>query len=126
MLKLLRYLVLVLVALALVTFALANRAPVPLHLLPPDLAAFLGVDWTLTLPVWMVALLGIVAGLILGFVIEWLREHRHRAAASSNRRAVKRLERELAVMRDSSGLPEDEVLALVRPGAGAGAGTKAR
>lgn len=119
MLKLLRYVVLLLIAMALVTFALANRASVPLHLLPPDLAALVGADWTLTLPVWMVALLGILAGLVLGFVIEWLREHRHRAAASSGRREVKRLERELAVMKDSSGLPEDEVLALMRPGAGA-------
>jgi len=113
MMKYLRYLFLALVALCLVTLALANRTGVPVRLLPDDLAALTGIGWAATVPVWLVFVGGLLGGLILGFVWEWLREHRHRAAARTGKREVQRLERELSVMRDSSGLPQDDVLALI-------------
>lgn len=111
--KTLRYLFLALVALALVTFALANRVGVPVRVLPEDLAILTGIGWGLTLPVWLVFVAGLLAGLVLGFIWEWLREHRHRAAARTGQRQVQKLERELAVMKDSTGLPTDDVLALI-------------
>ncbi len=113
MIKTLRTLFLAVVALCLVTFALANRQSVPVQLLPGDLAALLGLDLGLTMPVWLVFLGGLLAGLVLGFIWEWLREYRHRAAARTGARQVARLERELAVMKDSSGLPQDDILALI-------------
>lgn len=113
MMRYLRYVLLALVALCLVTLALANRTSVAVRLLPDDLAALTGISWGLSLPVWLVFVAGLLAGLILGFVWEWLREHRHRAAARSGKREVQRLERELSVMRDASGLPQDDVLALI-------------
>ena len=115
MIKTLRYLFLALVALCLVIFALANRTGVPVRLLPDDLAAFAGIDWGLSVPVWLVFFTGLLAGLVLGFIWEWLREHRHRAAARTGRKQVAQLERELAVMKDSTGLPQDDVLALIDP-----------
>jgi uncharacterized integral membrane protein len=113
MVKYLRYLLLAVVAICLVTFALANRTLVPVHVLPTDLAMLVGVDMGLTVPVWMVLLAGLVIGLVLGFVWEWLREHRHRAAARTGKKQVQRLERELAVMKDASSVPQDDVLALL-------------
>lgn len=113
MMKTLRYLLMALVALCLITFALANRAGVEVRLLPDDLAALTRVNLGLTVPVWLVFIAGLLAGLVLGFVWEWLREHRHRAAARTGKRQVQRLERELAVMKDSTGLPQDDVLALI-------------
>lgn len=113
MIKTLRIVFLAVVAILLVTFALANRTVVGVQLLPPDLGALIGFDWSVTLPVWLIFLAGLLAGLVLGFVWEWLREHRQRAEASRGRREVKRLERELAVMKDSTGLPQDDVLALI-------------
>jgi lipopolysaccharide assembly protein A len=112
--KYLRYLMLALVALVLVTLALANRVAVPVRLLPDDLAALTGLAGSVDVPVWLVLFAGLLIGLVLGFVWEWLRERQHRKAASSGRKAVARLERELAVMKDSTGLPEDDVLALIQ------------
>ncbi len=118
MLRYLRYLFLGLVAVALVTVALANRAPVVLRLLPEDMAALTGVSWAVELPLFAAVFLGVVAGLLIGFVWEWLREARHRAAASARGREADRLARELAMMRDAKGEVDDDVLAILdrRPG----------
>lgn len=114
MIRYFRYLVLVLLAVALVTVALANRSPVSVQALPEDLAAFVGLQWTLQLPLFVVIFGGIAAGVLLGFVWEWLREHKHRAAASTKGREVSRLERELAVLKDSASVPhKDDILALL-------------
>ena len=114
MIRLLRSLVLVLVALVLVVLALANRNIVELHLLPAAVGDFIGQDWTLRLPLFLVIFGGIVAGVLIGFVWEWFREHGHRATAAQKAREVVRLERELAVLKDSTSTPpQDEVLALL-------------
>ena len=113
MIRYLRYLFLGTLAVALLTVALANRAPVVVKALPPDLAALLGFDWQLELPLFLVIFGGIVAGLLIGFVWEWLREHKHRAVASTKTREVSRLERELATMRDATSVPQDDIVALL-------------
>jgi hypothetical protein len=113
MMKYLRYLLLALVAASLVTFALANRVPAPVRLLPDDLAALTGLAVQVAVPVWVILYAGLLAGLVLGFVWEWLREYSLRAAARSTRREVTRLEREMAVMKDSASMPRDEVLAML-------------
>lgn len=113
MIRSLRYLFLAALGLVLLTVALANRAPVTVRALPEDLAAFSGLHWQMELPLFAVIFGGIVAGLMIGFVWEWFREHKHRAAASQKAREVSRLERELAVMKDSQSVPKDEVLALL-------------
>ena len=114
MIRYLRYLFLGCLAVALLTVALANRDAVLLRALPPDLAALLRVDWQIELPLFLVIFGGIVAGLLLGFVWEWFREMKHRAAASTKGREVSRLEREIAVLKDSTSTPpKDEILALL-------------
>jgi lipopolysaccharide assembly protein A len=113
MIKTLRYVFLALVALCLVTLAVANRDAVAVRLLPPDLAALAGLHWGLIVPVWLVFFGGVVAGLVLGFVWEWFREHRHRAEASAGKRKVRKLESELAAVKQDTGTQDDEVLALI-------------
>ena len=113
MLRYLRFVSLALLAICLLTVALANRAPVTVQLLPPDLAAALGTAWQMQLPLFLVIFGGIVLGLLIGFVWEWFREMKHRSTASSKTREVTRLERELAAMRDATSLPKDDVLALL-------------
>jgi uncharacterized integral membrane protein len=95
------------------TVALANRAPVTLKALPEDLAAFTGFAWQIELPLFMVIFGGIIAGLLIGFVWEWFREMKHRSTASRKTREVARLERELAVMKDSQSVPKDDILAIL-------------
>lgn len=113
MIRYLRYLFLAALGLCLLTVAMANRAPVLVKALPDDIAAFTGVAWQMELPLFLVIFGGIVAGLLIGFVWEWFRERKHRSTASQKSREVTRLERELAVMRDSASVPKDDVLALL-------------
>ncbi|THD84830.1 LapA family protein [Aliigemmobacter aestuarii] len=114
MIRLLRLLFLVVLAIVLMTVALANRAPVTLRALPEDMATLLGYSSAVELPLFLVIFGGIAAGLLIGFVWEWFREHKHRAAASTKAREVARLERELAQMRDAKGnTGGDEVLAIL-------------
>ncbi len=68
-------------ALAVVVFAVANRAPVILDLWPMPL--------TLDVPVFALALAGGMAGFLAGALITWLSGGRRRAA---HRRVVRELE----------------------------------
>jgi lipopolysaccharide assembly protein A len=113
MIRSLRYLFLAGLGIVLLTVALANRAPVSIKLLPDDLAALTGFSWQMDLPLFLVIFGSIIAGLMIGFVWEWFREMKHRSTASSKARDVARLERELAVLRDSASVPKDDVLALL-------------
>lgn len=111
-----RYIKLVFIAcigLGLLIVALANRAPVEVRLLPGDLAALTGLSWAAEVPLFLVIFAGIVVGVLIGFVWEWLREMKHRSTASTKAREVARLERELAVLRDTKSTPQDDVLALL-------------
>lgn len=107
----LRYLVLFVIAIVLITIALANREAVTLHALPPDIAAAIGVDWVIRLPLFLVGFGGVVAGILIGFVWEWIREHKFRRTAKTMTRKVAHLEQNGA----SAAAPKDDVLALLEP-----------
>ena len=62
---------------------------------------------------FLVILGGVVTGLLVGFVWEWLREHRHRAEARTNRREAQKLGREVEQLRGKRNENRDEILALV-------------
>jgi putative membrane protein len=114
MIRYLRLILVGLLGLGLLTVALANRTMVPVRLLPEDLAALTGLSWAAEVPLFVVIFGGIVAGVLIGFVWEWVREHGHRATASQKSREVSRLERVFAVLKDSTSVPpKDEVLALL-------------
>ena len=113
MIRYTRYLFLAALALVLLAVALANRAPVSVRLLPEDLAALTGLTWAAELPLFLVIFGGIIAGVLIGFVWEWFREMKHRSTASAKSREVARLERELAALRDTTSVPQDDVLALL-------------
>lgn len=109
----LRYAFLGVLGICLITLALANRGSVTLRVLPEDLAAFTGLSFTLTLPLFVVIFAGIVGGLLIGFVWEWLREHKHRAEASAQRREKDRLAREVKRLKQPAKDEKDDVLALL-------------
>lgn len=113
MIRYIRYLLLALLAIVLLTVAMANRAPVTLNALPADISAFSGYSYAVTLPLYLVIFGSIVAGLLIGFVWEWFREHKHRASASDRAREISRLEGELTELRRSQPNPKDDVLALL-------------
>lgn len=117
MIRLLRLALLGLLAIVLLTVALANRAPVTLRLLPEDAGRFLGLDWAIQLPLFLVIFAGILAGLAIGFVWEWARESKHRSAASQHRREAAQLKSEVSRLQGGKGEQKDEVLALLENGA---------
>ncbi|MBB95921.1 MAG: DUF1049 domain-containing protein [Rhodobacteraceae bacterium] len=108
-----RYAIWGLLAIVLVSMSLANRGPVTLALFPDPVADFMGWNIVLTLPVFTVILAGIGIGLLVGFFWEWMREHRHRRAASTNSREVRKLEREVKRLKTEKNKGKDEVLALL-------------
>jgi uncharacterized integral membrane protein len=111
--RLLRTALLVLLALLLIVVALANREPVTLRFLPEAIGAYVGITRSVEVPLFVALFGGIVAGLLIGFVWEWFREHKHRAAAARARREAETLSREVA--RTKPPAARDEVLELIEP-----------
>lgn len=117
-----RYAILAAIAVIMITVALANRGPVTLNLMPEGLAQLVrypAAANSITLPLFLVIFAGIVAGILLGFVWEWLREHKHRAEVARQKRENARLSREMARVKTSSAAPGDDVLALLEDGGAA-------
>jgi uncharacterized integral membrane protein len=116
MLRYLRLLFIGVTGLLLLVIALANRASVPVRLLPEDVSTFLGRTVSWQVPLFLIILAAVALGVLIGFVWEWFREMRIRSDARGKTREVARLERELAVLRDTKEPQKDEVLALLEDG----------
>ena len=107
-----RYAILAVIAVVLVSVALANRGMVTLTVLPGALGDLFGWNLSVELPLFLVILGGVAAGLLVGFVWEWIREHKHRAEVARQQAEAKRLQRELRRAK-VKGEEADEVLAIV-------------
>ena len=101
-----------LVALVLVTLAVTNRAPVTVRLVPEDLSGLTGLGFSATLPLFVVIFLAVLAGVILGFIWEWFREHKYRAEAAAKRREASKLKAEVKRLRTNE-RSEDDIIALL-------------
>ena len=88
-----RYAILALIAIVLISVSLANRDVVTLRLVPEALAGLLGVTWAISLPLFIVVLGG--------------RE------VSTKTRELDKLEREVKHLKRGSREEKDEVLALL-------------
>jgi uncharacterized integral membrane protein len=108
-----RYFCIAIFALALISVALANRVMVPLQILPTEVSGWFAVNPSIQMPLFLVILGSIVAGLLVGFVWEWIREHGQRAEAAKQAREMRRLEREVARLKGEKHEGKDEVLALL-------------
>lgn len=108
-----RYAFLAIVGISLILVALANRTSVELKLLPEEIAAYVGQPLTYQLPLFVVIFGGLVAGLLIGFVWEYFREHKHRVEARTQKREKEKLEREVKGLKSQANEGKDEVLALL-------------
>lgn len=108
-----RYAFLAALAVVLVVVAFANREVVTLHLLPGEISGFLGYSWQVSLPLYVVIFLGIVAGILIGFFWEWLREAKHRSKAKRAEKAAVALSQEVRSLKQKHAKPGDDVLALL-------------
>jgi uncharacterized integral membrane protein len=84
----------------LILLAVANRTPVTLSLDPftPEVSAY-----SIQLPLFLVILLAIMLGVVVGGIADWVRQGRYRREARHGRSEVRRLEKEAAELRRSSG-----------------------
>lgn len=108
-----RYAFLASLGVILISMSLANRGAVELRLMPDAIAGLVGFNPSISLPLFVVILGGIAAGLVIGFVWEWLREYKHRREASQKAREVRKLEREVVKLKDQKNKGKDEVLAIL-------------
>ena len=108
----LRGLFLVVLGLAFVVLGVANMAPVTVHLLPPGI----GVPEAVIreVPLSAVMLAAGVSGVVVGQLMEWLREAKHRRQVEEKHRVVGRLRRE--IRRLSARLGERDEDAPATPG----------
>lgn len=90
MMRLLKYLFLIPVALALIVFGVANRAPVALRLDPFTAEGGLSVS----VPLFVVLFAAIAIGVVLGSMVTWFAQGRHRKAGRAARREAERLAEE--------------------------------
>lgn len=113
MMRYLRYAFLGTLGIVLISVSLANVQSVELKLMPDALAELLGFNVSTSLPLFLVVLGGVVAGLIIGFMWEWLREHKHRRDATVKKGEVRKLEREVKKLKKKQNEGKDDVLALL-------------
>ena len=113
--KTIRYAFWGIVGLCLILVGLANRGMVTLRAMPEPMAKLLGVSPDITLPLFFVIFLGVAAGLLIGFLWEWVREYRIRADARVKSREVEKLRREVDHLRGAAAgaQNDDDVLALL-------------
>lgn len=105
MIRVINLLVLVAVAIVVVLFALANRAPATISLDPfyPDAPA-----WTVSAPTWVVLLATLALGVVLGGVAAWLVQGKHRRLERVYKREARDLRSEMERAREkeaATGLP---------------------
>ena len=108
-----RYAFLGTLGIILISVSLANRAMVELKLMPDAVAELLGFNFGISLPLFVVVLGGIIVGLIIGFIWEWFREHKHRREAGTQAREVRKLSREVNKLKKQKHEGKDEVLAIL-------------
>ena len=81
-----RYAILASIGVVLLVVAMANRDMVMVQALPTELAQIAGLNFSYQVPLFVVIFAGILGGLVLGFVWEWIREAKERAAAARQAR----------------------------------------
>lgn len=114
--RVIKLIILALIALILILFALANREGVVISTVPDamsSLALLQPFAVSATVPLFLVLFGGVGIGVVIGYIWEWLREHKHRAAVARKEREKRELEREVTRLRGEKHQGKDDVLALI-------------
>ncbi len=109
----LKLLVLAVIAIGLIFVALANSQSVELNLVPAALTGLIGFNASINLPLFVVIFGGVAIGMLVGYIAEWLREHKHRSQVRKEHKQVVRLEREVDRLKSEKNKGKDDVLALL-------------
>ncbi|MEM8698003.1 MAG: LapA family protein [Pseudomonadota bacterium] len=107
MMRLIKTLFLVIIGAGLVVVGIGNMAPVDVYLLPEMLT---GQEFALTgVPLSAVIIAAVLLGLLIGQLMEWLREAKHRRRSSSRGREVAKLQNELTKLKRAHASPDDDL-----------------
>jgi putative membrane protein len=109
----LRYLSIAVLGLGLVLVALANRQPVLMQFVPPELSRLAVLNPTYEMPLFVVIYGSILAGLVIGFIWEWFREAAERAESTRVKRELAALREQIKQLKSEKHEGKDEVLALL-------------
>ena len=96
----------------LIIFAMANRGLVEISIIPGEFS-FFGLNFSITLPVYLIFFSGIVLGVVIGFLGEWVRESKYRSEVSQKNRKLREARRELRKLKGEKYKGQDEVLELL-------------
>lgn len=108
-----RYASIAIFAVALILVAVANRGLVTVKVLPNELAALAAVNPSYEVPLFIVIFGGVLAGLIIGFIWEWIREAKERMAAARQAREMQQMRAEIRRLKGEKHQGKDEVLSLL-------------
>lgn len=108
-----RYAFLGSLAVVLIAVALANRDIVTLTLLPVVAEEWFGINHAVQVPLFAVIFMAVIFGVVIGFVWEWLREHRHRADKTKAEKELHKTQREVRRLKGREAEKKDEVLTLL-------------
>lgn len=108
-----RYAFWVVVGIGLISVAIANRGFATVNLFPEAIADLLGLNHSLSLPLFIIILVSVAAGLLIGFVWEWLREHKFRSEKNRTHKELKQTKREVRRLKGAQKEHKDDVLALL-------------
>ena len=113
MLRFIKLTIMTVFMIGIVLVALANRELVTIKLLPGPIDEIVGMTQSVTLPLFIILIAAVLVGLLLGYVIEWVRERKHRREVNVKARELSKLETEVQRMKKKSGEEDDEILALL-------------
>ena len=111
MLRTIKIAVLCILMLGIVVLALANRQLVTVKILPEGLDQIYPASFEI--PLYAVSILSILVGLLIGYILEYLREHRFRKTANQKTRQVAKLEREVSTLKKQNLTEEEQILELL-------------
>ena len=106
--RIIRLSILVLLGAALVVLGVANMAPVDLYLVPQEILP--GEQYVLRgIPLALVIFVAVVLGVVIGELLEYLRESKHRRQAAEKRREVGHLRQEVGRLSARLGDNDDDL-----------------
>ena len=100
---------LICIAVAVMLIMAANMGEVKLNLLPKALSA---QDMTLTAPLAAVIVVAVLTGIVLGLLIEFIREAKHRNRLTQKRAEIAQLKAENARLSKQAGIDADDLPGL--------------
>jgi len=114
--RLIKFLLLAVILIGLVLMAVANNQLITLQLLPDPIAAALNLqpNPSFELPVYAWIIGAAALGMLLGYLIEYFRESKHRRRMARSEREMRKVSTELDEVRRKTGEGEDEVLKILK------------